>query len=128
MSHRILVIDDSRAALQGIRCIVETQPGWEVCGETMNPFEGILKATTLMPDLIIIDLHMQQIDGFETARAIRKSRPAVPIILYSVFGTSGLVPSAIMIGIRRVVSKADGGPALVSAIREALRPSAAAAG
>jgi DNA-binding NarL/FixJ family response regulator len=127
MAHRILVVDDSRSALKGIRAVIETQPEWEVCGEITNPYEGILKAKTMMPDVVIVDLHMQQIDGFEVARAIKNSRPEVPIILYSVFGTSGIVPSAITVGIRQVVSKADGGPALIHAIRQALQRSSAAA-
>lgn len=128
MSRRILVIDDSRAALKGIRAVIESQAGWEVCGEITNPYEGILKVATMMPDLVIVDLHMPQMDGFEVARLIRKRRPEVPIILFSVFGTSGIVPSALTVGIRQVVSKADGGLALLVAIREALPKSSAAVG
>jgi two-component system, NarL family, response regulator DevR len=120
MSCRFLVVDDSPSAIQGIRSVIESHAEWEICGEAATPSEGIAKATALMPDVVILDLHMQERDGFETAKAILRERPMVPIILYSIFGTAGIVPRSVQVGIRRVVSKADGGPALVSAIREIL--------
>ena len=121
MAQRILVIDDSRAALAGIRSVIETNAEWEVCGEAMNPVDGIAKASELKPDLIIMDLHMQELDGFQATTEILRKRPTIPIILFSVFGTAGIVPGALKAGIRRVVAKEDGGEALAAAIREVLR-------
>jgi DNA-binding NarL/FixJ family response regulator len=118
--YRILVIDDSPAALQAVRLLIQMRPKWEICGEATSAADGIAKATTLMPDIIVLDLQMQEMDGFQAAREILRSRPSVPIILFSVFGSPGIVPGALQAGIKRVVAKADGASPLLSAIEELL--------
>lgn len=117
MSVRILIADDHESALRTFRKLLETEPGWKICGEAVNGKEAVTKARELRPGIIILDLVMPQMDGLEAAREITKLLPAVPIVLHTLYPSSQIDVEAKKNGIQRVVGKADRG-ALVSVVRE----------
>ena len=59
----ILIVDDSPLIRRSLRTVFEQQPDWAVCGEAEDGYEGIAKAKTLQPDLIVIDLAMPRLNG-----------------------------------------------------------------
>ena len=59
---------------------------FEVCGEAENGRVAIEKAQLLRPDLIVLDLSMPEMNGFEAARVLKRVMPTVPLIMYSAFG------------------------------------------
>jgi len=123
MTTRILVADDNLSVRQAIRFLLQVRNDWEICAEATNGEDAVAKANQSKPDIIIMDLQMPGLDGFQAASQILAAKPLVPIILYSVFGTSGLAPGAARIGIRRVLSKSECGLRLVAAIDELLTKS-----
>ena len=72
MPKRILIADDHKSMLRGVRTMLETHPDWSVCGEAVNGYEAITKAVELKPDLIVLDFAMPDLDGLQTADEIRK--------------------------------------------------------
>jgi len=75
MAIRILIADDQELERQGLRSLLESHEGWEVCGEAEDGDEAVAKAAALSPDAIILDLAMPRMDGLEAARHIHKAAP-----------------------------------------------------
>ena len=107
-----------------LKLLVETQAGWEVCGEAENGQEAVAKASELLPDLIIMDLAMPEMDGIRASRAISTAMPAVPILMHTLHYSPELELEAKKVGVRRVVAKAEGGDGLINAIAALLRENA----
>ena len=84
MPVRLLIADDSEMLRIGIRTLLEFRRDWQVCGEAANGEEAIARVRELAPDVVILDLSMPVMNGFEAAEEIRRSSPATKIIFFSV--------------------------------------------
>ncbi|MFO8004050.1 two-component system response regulator NarL [Thioalkalivibrio sp.] len=71
MPVRLLVIDDHPLFRRGVRQLVDIEGGFEVVGEASTGPEGIALAAQLRPDMVLLDLNMERMDGNETLRALR---------------------------------------------------------
>jgi two-component system nitrate/nitrite response regulator NarL len=80
---RILIVDDHEAVRKGVCAILSSRLDIEVCGEAVNGKEALAKATELRPDLIILDVSMPVLSGFDAARQIRKIVPEARILMFS---------------------------------------------
>jgi DNA-binding NarL/FixJ family response regulator len=80
---RILIADDSPYVLESIKKVIEEHSDWKVCGEVVDGLEAVSKAAELTPDLVVLDLTMPNLNGFQAARAIHIATPKVPILLYT---------------------------------------------
>jgi DNA-binding NarL/FixJ family response regulator len=124
---RILIADDHESVLRRIRAMLESQPGWEVCGDAVTGRETITRALELKPDLIVIDFAMPQMDGLHAASAIRALLPRVPIVMFTMY-SSAVRQEACNHGINMLVDKAQSA-LLIPAVQELLddRPSPSSA-
>src|ERR1700724_1717734 len=120
MTSRILIIDDHAVVRKMLKLLIETHPGWEVCGEAENGLEAIAKVRELKPDLIIMDLAMPLMDGIRASREISAEMPTVPILMHTLHHSSELELEAKKVGVRRVVAKAQAGEELLNAIEALL--------
>ena len=105
MSVRILVVDDSAPIRDGLRYLLEGHDDWEVCGEAANGLETIEKYQQLQPDLLVVDVSMPVMNGFDASREILKLSPTILILLYTSYLTAPLIEEAHRSGIRGAVSK-----------------------
>src|ERR1700756_4152220 len=80
-SVRILIADDSPFVRKSIRTLLESNPGWEVCGEAANGQEALDHAMKLSPDIIILDLVMPVMDGLQAARKMAVIAPRTPTVM-----------------------------------------------
>jgi DNA-binding NarL/FixJ family response regulator len=112
---RILIADEHKSAIRGIRSLLGANPQWEVCGEAVNGQEALARANELHPDVIVLDLAMPVMNGLMAAQEITKVLPAVPVVLHTLYSSPQV--EAKKHGIRKVVEKTHSG-ALVSAIQE----------
>ncbi len=78
---RILIADDHEVARQGIRSLLESHPGWEVCGEAKHGRETVELASRMNPDLILLDIGMPNLNGLEAARQILAASPEIAILI-----------------------------------------------
>ncbi len=76
MAVKILIADDHEIVRQGIRRVLEVKPEWEICGEASNGQEAVRMAQELSPDIIIMDVTMPVMSGFEAADEISRSSPS----------------------------------------------------
>ena len=107
MLKRILIVDDSAPTRGLIRTFIESRPGFEVCGEAVDGFEGIQKTQELMPDLIVLDYSMPRINGLQAAVILHEIVPNTPIILFTFY--KGVIPARLAqdAGVASIISKGD---------------------
>ena len=67
---RILVADYHDVVRRGLRTLLQTRPGWEVCGEAATGREAVEKTEKLKRDIVILDIAMPELNGLEAARLI----------------------------------------------------------
>ncbi len=86
---RILIADDSPQLLQALRKALEEHPEWRVCGEASNGIEAVAQSAALHPDVVVLDLTMPRMNGFEAARTIHAIAPKLSLLLFTqhTFGT-----------------------------------------
>lgn len=117
---RILIADDHTVVRRGLRDLLETRPGWEVCAEVGTGREAVEVAQKLRPDVIILDVVMPEMDGLEAARQILRARPESEVLILTVHESPELVRHLVDVGVRGYVLKQDAGRDLISAV-DALR-------
>jgi YesN/AraC family two-component response regulator len=93
---QVLIADDSVPLRSGLRKLIEEHAGW-VCAEALNGRDAITKVQQLPPDIVILGLCMPVMDGLQTARAISRLVPDLPILLC----TTDLPPSLVSIDLAR---------------------------
>lgn len=113
---RILIADDQDAVRKMVRGLLESRADFEVCGEAPNGAAAIDKAREIRPDLVILDISMPGVDGFEAARIIRKFFPEIRILIFSVHNATQLMKEAQNIGVNGFVEKSESGQVLLKAI------------
>jgi DNA-binding NarL/FixJ family response regulator len=96
-----------------------------VCIEAANGLDAIAKAEVSRPDLIILDLGMPEMNGFEAATILQTTMPQVPLFMLTSHDSRDVESQAASVGIRAVFSKYTGINALVAQARQLLTPLAA---
>jgi DNA-binding NarL/FixJ family response regulator len=121
----VLIADDNGSIRQALCGLFKREADFEVCGEAENGKVAIEKAQELRPDLIVLDLSMPVMNGFEAARVLKRLMPTVPLIMYSAFGDKLAEKQAQLIGISEVVSKTEHAGVLIHKARGLLHSAAA---
>jgi DNA-binding NarL/FixJ family response regulator len=117
---RILIADDHEVARRGIRALLENHPGWEVCGEAKDGRETVELASSLNPDIVLLDIAMPNLNGLEAARQILAASPEVAILILTMHDSDQVVREVLRAGARGFLLKSDAGRDLVAAV-EALQ-------
>jgi DNA-binding NarL/FixJ family response regulator len=115
-NFRILIADDHEIVRQGLRSLLESHPGWEVCGEAMDGWETVRKAEQLQPDLVTLDIGMPNLNGLDAARQILSRNSKMRILFLTLYETEQAGKTAIRIGAKGLVLKADAARELVAAV------------
>jgi DNA-binding NarL/FixJ family response regulator len=102
---RILIADDNATVRRGLRGVIEHHQDWDACGEAIDGREAIQRARELHPDVLLLDLAMPGMNGFDTARELAKPEPNVQILLCTVQLSTFVVRQAEKMGIQGAVSK-----------------------
>ena len=84
MTTRILIVDDHEVVRMGIRLLFSNNGPLQVCGEAEDGADALQKVLELAPDVVILDLTMPGMNGFETALRMREIAPTVKIVFYSI--------------------------------------------
>ena len=80
---RVLIVDDHPLFHDGLATLLHAR-GMEIVGEANNGAEALEQARALLPDLILMDIHMPQMDGLEATRLIKLEMPATKIVILTV--------------------------------------------
>jgi DNA-binding NarL/FixJ family response regulator len=104
---RILIADDNAIVRRGLRGLIQHHQDWDVCGEAANGRDAIEQARVLHPDLLLLDLAMPGMNGFDAAQELAKVEPEVQILLCTIQLSSYVVREAEKRGIHGAVSKSN---------------------
>ncbi|HET9725621.1 MAG TPA: response regulator transcription factor [Gemmatimonadales bacterium] len=121
MTLRILIVDDYEVVRRGIRTLLESEPGWEVCGEASTGPGALEAADRLKPDLVILDLGLPELHGLEVSRRILQRRPETEILVLTMHASEELIRQVLRAGAHGYVLKSDAGEQLVAAVRSLQR-------
>jgi DNA-binding NarL/FixJ family response regulator len=113
---RILIADDHDLMRRGVRSLLQSHPGWEICGEAHTGREAVSKAEELKPDVVILDISMPDLNGVEAARRIRTATPNSEILILSVHYSDQLIRDILEAGVRGYLIKSDSDRDLITAV------------
>lgn len=112
----VLLAEDHAVVREGTRRIVEADPGIEVVGEAADGSDAIALASRLQPDVVLLDLHMPNINGIEATRRIVAERPDARVLILSAYDEEDYVSAALDAGASGYLLKSAHGHDVVAAI------------
>src|ERR1700730_10594211 len=113
---RILIADDHDLMRRGVKTLLLSHAGWEICGEAKTGREAVTKAESLKPDILVLDISMPDLNGVEAARRIRKSSPGTEILILSMHYSDQLRREIVDGGVRGYIMKSDSDRDLIIAV------------
>jgi DNA-binding NarL/FixJ family response regulator len=120
-SIRVLIVDDIRQVREGLKTVLtlatkNTRRKIIVIGEAQNGNEAIQQAAVLQPDVVLMDLEMPILDGYEATRQIKAGQPATRVIILSIHAETEAQQLAQSIGADGFVTKDSSLENLLNAI------------
>jgi two-component system, NarL family, response regulator NreC len=116
----IVLADDHQLVREGLRLLLEGQPGFSVVGETSDGLQVTELVARLKPDVLVVDLVMPGLGGLDVAREVARRAPRTRIVILSMHSSDAFVVQALRSGASAYVLKDSSGEELVRAIRQAL--------
>lgn len=112
----VLVAEDFEPFRRFVTSILAGLPDLQVIGEVTDGLAAVQKAVELQPDLILLDIGLPTLNGFEAARQIRNLVPESKIIFFSQESSADVVQEALSIGAWGYVVKTRAGTELLAAV------------
>ncbi len=104
---RILIVDDHQVVIEGLKADMSDRPDLIVVGEAKTGLQAIKLAESLKPDIVIMDISMPQMNGIEAAKDIKKTNPAINIIIFTMHSDRQYVIELFKLGVSAYVLKDD---------------------
>ena len=104
---RILVADDNPMVRHYLREVLEQHGTWRVCDEARTGGEVLPKVQRTLPDVILLDFQMPELNGLEVAKQICQLFPKIPILMITFHFSKQLSEAARDVGIRGACAKTD---------------------
>ena len=117
----VALLDDHPLFRQGLRYILEGLPYVETVTETAEMAELLAACRQRLPDVLLLDLQMPELDGAEVAQALLQEFPDLKIIVLSMFSADKYITQMMKLGARSYLPKDAGQAELLQAIGEVLR-------
>jgi len=114
---KILIVDDHRVVIEGIKSALQEHPEFETVGEATDGLEAIELTKSLKPDIVIMDISMPNMNGIEATRQIKQMNPEIRIIIYTMHSDKEFVVDLFKAGISAYVLKDDPLSDLVLALK-----------
>ncbi len=115
---RVMVVDDHAIIRKGVRAVLDLVPDIELVGEAENGTQAVELDAELIPDVILMDLMMPEMDGIECIKQIKARRPNARILVLTNFAGEDMIFPAIKAGAMGYHLKDSSPDALINAIRQ----------
>ena len=117
MDAKVLLVDDHRIMREGLRSLIEKQPGMEVVAESDNGRTALRLTRKLKPNVIVMDINMPDMNGITATRQIVAEFPDVKIIAFSMHSDRQFVVEMLKAGVSGYLLKNSAFEELANAIR-----------
>lgn len=118
---KILIVDDHGLVRMGIRRLLEDLSDMDVVAEAASGEEALLLAKSHNPDVVLLDMKMPGIDGWEVTRRLKKTSPHIKIIAVTAVCEEPLPTRILQLGARGYLTKESGAQEMATAIRKVAR-------
>lgn len=118
---RVLIAEDHALVREGIRLILEAEPGIRVVGEASNGREALEMARALKPDIVLMDIGMPEMNGLEATRQLRRELPETQVLALTVHESGDYFFRMLAAGASGYVLKGAPSSELLAAVRAAGR-------
>jgi DNA-binding NarL/FixJ family response regulator len=115
-SISVLIADDHAVVRDGLRALLEAHPDIAVVGDAADGLEAVRQVEELQPDIVIMDIHMPQLNGIEATQQIRERAPQVRVIVLSMLGTPEHLWRALQAGVCGYLLKESAGREVLDAV------------
>jgi len=113
---RVLLADDHTIVMQGLRALLDSQEDIEVVGEAEDGRQAFEKTKELIPDIVVIDITMPNLNGIEATRQIKKLSPEIKVLVLTVHDNEEYIHQILQAGASGYLLKESAVTDLVSAI------------
>ncbi len=114
---RVMLVDDHQVVRDGIKLLLADTPEVVVCAEASSARQAVAIAAQALPDVIVMDVRLQDGSGIEATRDIRAARPQTAVLMLTSFADDQALFASILAGAAGYVLKQIRGPELIGAIR-----------
>jgi two-component system invasion response regulator UvrY len=114
---RVLIVDDHHIVRMGVRNLIEHNH-WQVCGEAVDGEDALAKVGVLAPDVVILDLTLPKLSGYDIAPQIRQISPFSKIIVFSMHDVPTIAKH---VGADAFVAKSSAPHDLITAIMRVMK-------
>lgn len=114
---RVLIVDDVAESRDNVEKLLRFEPDIQVVGKASRGQEGIDLAASLHPDVVLMDLHMPDMDGIEATMQLTTKVPATSVIMMSVQNEPDVLRRAMLAGAREFLSKPFSLDELITSVR-----------
>jgi len=118
---RVLIADDHLIVRQGLRLILETEPGFDLVGEAENGAEALRLCAERQPDVVLMDLRMPVMDGLAAIEHLHQEQPHISVVILTTFNEDDLMRRGLQAGARGYLLKDTDRRTLFDTIRAAVR-------
>ncbi len=120
MSLKILLVDDHKIVREGLRTLLEKQPGWRVIAEAADGITAVRLVQQLSPDLVIMDITLPDLNGIEATRRMMTKKPGLKVIALSMHSDRRFVVEMLKSGASGYLLKDSAFDELISAIHSVI--------
>jgi DNA-binding NarL/FixJ family response regulator len=112
----VLVVDDHPVFRSGLSALLDSEPGIDVVAEADNGAAAVQLAADLQPDVVVMDLHMPDLDGIQATRQITAASPRIAVLVLTMFDDDDSVFAAMRAGARGYLLKGSNQAEVVRAV------------
>ena len=102
---QILLVDDHPVVRDGLRAMLGLEPDFQIVGEANNGVEAVRQVAQLLPDVVLLDLEMPELDGVAALEQIRAANPASRVIILTAYDEDERIVGAVVAGAQGYVLK-----------------------
>lgn len=123
MQAQVLLVDDHPIVRQGVRRLVEKEPGLSVCAEAEDAMEALDKIGENSPDIVLVDLSLKTSNGFDLILDIKRRWEDLPVLVLSMYNEEVYAERVLRAGASGYVMKQEAPKKVISAIWAVLQGS-----
>ena len=116
---KVLVVDDQQELAEELKSVLETDETLQVVGTATDGFDALEKMPALLPDVVLMDIRMPNMNGVVATQRIKALHPETKVVILTTFDDSDYILNAINNGASGYLLKDIGGNALIDAVKNA---------